>query len=445
MRFHPAVLMLIVWAGIISAFYVLPFRLESRTLTLYGVLILAAFIGTFCLGAFLAGRPMQMRARNRNVVLDFRLVDRVLLIGCGIAVLALLWDIQDRNVLNLAEAFQHRNDTATALLRGGESESSIAFQLGFLTYPAAYAWAVRHILFARRPSPLRLGLIGLLPVVLVSLAMGGRAPLFYAILIMGLAFALRRTVFGKTPSRLWMPQRRKPARIRISPAQKIGLVIAGVASMAYFIRVFIARADVVGGVEAMFGVAELNWGVSFNGALSSILYSGFGAEFTYIVFIFSWYSVQGYVISNEIFTDYNGPMLLGTYGIDLASALIRRLNGDFVAAGFGDLLKMNVYGFLPSAWGSLYVDFHFFGLLFCLLWGWLAGLVYNRVQRGQDPRWLLLAPFATLGILTSLANTPIGFSNGLTTHIWIAIVFLLVRRRTQGMMPAPKVSREGST
>lgn len=441
MRLHPAVLMLLVWAGIIGAFYVLPFRLESRVVSLYGVMILCLFIGAFCLGAFVASRPMQPQAWDTNIRVDFRLTDRVLLTACGIAIVAFLWDMQSRNVLDLTDAFQHRDDTATALLRGASSDSSLAFQIGFLTYPAAYAWTIRHIVFAPRPSPLMLAAIGLSPPVMVSLAMGGRAPILFAILIMVFAYALRRSVFGKNTAR--GQNRSRPSRaarqFRISPGQKIALGAAGLLSFVYFIQVFITRADVVGGVDAMFGVAELNWGVSFNGAMSNIFYNIFGTEVTYIIFVFAWYSVQGFVISNQLFTDYEGPMLLGTYGIDLASAVVRRLNGEFVADGFGELLRMNIYGFLPSAWGSLYVDFHFIGLFFCILWGWCAGLVYNRVQRAQDPRWLILAPFVTFGILVSVINTPIGFSNGLVAHFWVAVAFLLtkVRRPTPVAAPPP--------
>jgi hypothetical protein len=158
-----------------------------------------------------------------------------------------------------------------------------------------------------------------------------------------------------------------------------------------------------------------------------------------MIFIFVWYLVQGLVMSNAIFTSYNGGMLLGGYGIDLAAALLRRVNGNFIADGYAVLLQMNTYGFLPSAFGSLYVDLKFFGLIPCLIWGWLAGKVYGQVKRGQDPRWLLIVPFVTVGIFFSLINTPIGFSNGFVTHLWLVAAFLTAKvvRRPVGPRPAP--------
>ncbi|RZJ38572.1 MAG: hypothetical protein EON87_20645 [Brevundimonas sp.] len=147
-----------------------------------------------------------------------------------------------------------------------------------------------------------------------------------------------------------------------------------------------------------------------------------------MVFVFAWYWVQGIVMSNQIFTDYDGPMLLGTYGVDLVSALMRRLNGEFVADGFSTLLRMNVYGFVPSAFGSLYIDLKLIGLIPCALWGYLTGVVYKRIKQGTDPRWLLLTPFVSLGIIMSLNNTPIGLSNGLMLHGWLLVTFFLSRR-----------------
>jgi hypothetical protein len=110
---------------------------------------------------------------------------------------------------------------------------------------------------------------------------------------------------------------------------------------------------------------------------------------------------------------------------------MRRLNGEFLAGGYADLLHLNVYGFLPSAFGSLFVDLHFFGLIPCMIWGWLTGKVYGAVRQGQDPRWLLAVPFISVGIFFSLINTPIGFSNGLVTHLWLAAAFMTARVQTR--------------
>jgi hypothetical protein len=342
-------------------------------------------------------------------------------------------DVQGRNLLDLADAYQLRSDRGSALLQGGASESSIWFQLSFLTYPVSYVYLVREIAYRQRPALWRIAAFGLTPVVLASLAMGGRAPLFYAILMLVYGFALRKQIFKPRP-KVAAPVRRKPGQpvrkaFKLGGPAKLSLVVFGGLAVVYFIQVFFTRADVAGGVDVMFGVAETSWGVNFNGRFSGIFFGLFGSNGTYLIFVFAWYLLQGLVMSNAIFSEYQGSMLFGGYGIDLMGAVLRRLNGEFLATGYAELLQMNVYGFLPSAFGSLFVDLHFFGLLPCLIWGWLAGKVYSKVREGRDPRWLMMVPFITVGIFFSLVNSPIGFSNGLVTHIWMMVAFLTARVR----------------
>ncbi|GAA0645354.1 O-antigen polymerase [Brevundimonas lenta] len=456
MKFHPAVLMLLTWASAYVLFFVLPFTLEGRYMSLYGSLIQAVFLGTFCAGALVASRPSHQYPRNPAATTDFRMSDRLLMVGCSIAIGVLAIDMfESGNLLDLAASYAQRSDRATDLLRGAASDSSIWFQIGFLFYPAGYVYTVREIAFRPRPAPWRIALFGMAPSVMAALAMGGRGPLFFLIVFAVYAYALRRQVFpkaqkpvrrvgvrhGHAPARAAGPPMRKGrSPFRFGPGFKIAMGIVGTIFMIYFVQVFITRADGIGGVEMMFGAVGQRWGVSFNGHFSNVFYSLLGVEGTYMVFVFAWYWLQGIVMSNQIFTDYNGPMLLGTYGIDLVSAAMRRINGEFVADGFDRLLRMNVYGFVPSAFGSLYVDFKFFGLLPCFAWGWLTGVVYRNVKHGVDPRWLLLVPFVSVGIVMSLNNTPIGLSNGLMLHIWLLGAFFLSRpalrrQAAHGMAP----------
>lgn len=436
MKLHPAVLMLLVWLGGIAIFFILPFQLEEgRVMTLYGFLILALFIAVFCGGALAAARPQPQRPRKANVTVDFRLTDRVLITAGVIAVLASLMDVQGRNVLDLADAYQARSDRAGALMAGSsQSDSTIWFQIAFLTYPASYVYIVREVGFRARPLVWRLVLFGLAPAVLSALAMGGRSPLLYALMMLIFGFGLRKYLFKQDARKAMVPRARtgSPATARRKPfklgaAGKAGVAILVGAALVYFVQVFFTRADVVGGVDTMFGVASTSWGVNFNGRFSDIIFGVFGPDGAYLIFIFAWYMVQGLLISNVIFTEYDGAMLFGGYGIDLVSALMRRVNGDFLGQGYAVLLDLNTYGFFPSAFGALYVDLGLFGLIPCLIWGWLAGKVYGKIKLGEDPRWLLIAPFVVLGVSFSLINTPIGFSNGFVTHIWMVVAFLTAR------------------
>jgi hypothetical protein len=47
------------------------------------------------------------------------------------------------------------------------------------------------------------------------------------------------------------------------------------------------------------------------------------------------------------------------------------------------------------------------------------------VQHRTD--WLLIGPFATIGIVFSIINTPLGFTNGFVTHGWLLVAFLLLK------------------
>lgn len=453
MRYHPAVLMVAVWLACMAAFFILPFQLENRVMSLYGYLILFLFIAVFCAGALIAARPQKQQPRDPAITLDFRLADRWLIGAAVIAILASLIDTQGRNLLNLADAYEVRSATAGALMSGDQSESTIWFQLAFLTYPAAYVYLVREIAYRARPILWRVGLFGLAPIAMAALAMGGRSPLLYALIMIIYAFNLRKQLFPRAvvrpgPARgggsRTAPGVRPRRSFRLGAPAKAGIAVFGAILFVYFMQVFLTRAAISGGVDAMFGVAGQSWGVNFNGPGSNILFELLGPEGAYLVFVSSWYLLQGLVMSNTLFTSYDGPMLFGVYGVDLIGAAARRLNGEFVANGYGYLGALNVYGFLPSAFGTLYVDLKLFGLIPCLIWGWLAGKVYGLVKLGRDPRWVMAVPFIVVGILFSIVGTPIGFSNGLVTHLWLISALVLVKTlgpRGRLLRPAPAQRR----
>ncbi len=414
--------MLRVWTFCVLTYLILPFQMENRTLTAYGFFILGLFILFFCGGARLATKSLKQTAPPPDVWINFSRSDTLLKIAAMVTVLAFGYDVVSQGGLDLAAAYAERSDRANDLLTGAASSSSLAFQIGFLLYPASYIYIVREIAFRAKPVVWSIAIFGLIPILFATLSMGGRAPLFYGVLLVGYGFVIRRLTFGGARERL-----QQAASKRSNRAIKLLLVVSLLLATRYFVDVFFVRAESVGGVAGMFDVARDIWGVKFDGYLAGFLLFVLGEEYTYLLFIFSWYLVQGLVMSNVIFTEYAGPAHLGVYGIDLAAALARRIDGDFVADRFGALLQLNTYGFLPSAFGSLYVDMFFFGLVACAIWGWLAGLVYRRVKQADDPRWVLMVPFVNLGIFFSLINTPIGFSNGLVIYFWLLVVFFTAR------------------
>lgn len=351
------------------------------------------------------------------------------MVASGLATGFFLLDARGKDLFDLAVAYELRSETADALLKGEASNSSIWFQIAFLIYPAGYIYAAVHALYAPQIRSWRLVVFGLLPIALATLAMGGRMPIFYAVMVAWIALRERKKLGHFSAQR---PQ----ISVRRHWIVRIIWLFVLTALFQYFAAVFMIRAAVAGGAMEMFYVAEQRWGVGFRGSLSGLIFSLFGEDIAYLIFIFVWYLVQGVVMSGYLFSAYDGPLQMGTYGVDLMSALMRRIDPQRVAEGFGSLLSLGTYGFFPSAWGSLYVDFGFYAIIFCILWGVFTAFCYRRivVQRRMD--WLLIGPFASIGIVFSIINTPFGFTNGFVTHAWLLFAFLLLKRlQTQRKTP----------
>ncbi|MDG2002323.1 MAG: oligosaccharide repeat unit polymerase [Novosphingobium sp.] len=417
MRVHPAVAMLLIWGMCIAAFFILPFNLTSRTLTLNGFLILFIFILVFCLGSFLRSPILRAEVQLNGFEPDFSRADFVLKTAATIAVLALTIDFLQGNFSTLVDSFMDRSARATAMLTGAKSSSSFWFKIGFLLYPVGIVMVVREIVYEKAIRFLTLCFFGLLPIVLAAVVMGGRGPLLFGLFALGLSYRVRAKKFKPT-------QKTKP---RSSKNFVIGcaIFVMGIVAMNYFVNVFIARAEVAGGTEEMFFISSQIWGVDFSGPGSNFVVNLIGEGNTYLIFVFIWYLVQGLVMSNVLFSDFAGPPTYGIYGVDLLSAVARRIDSNFVADRFLTLLDLDVYGFLPSAFGSLYVDFLWFGLIPTFIWGYLCSIVYQRSRTNADSRWQMLGPMVMMGIIFSVINTPIGFGNGMVTHFWFIVMFLL--------------------
>jgi hypothetical protein len=382
--------------------------------------VLATFIGFYLFGTFLIATRQQASKIAPSISIDATKAETWLMVACLLATVFFVLDANDKNIFDLAVAYELRSGAADALLKADASSSSLWFQLAFLFYPAGYVFIAVHALYAPRLKIWKIAVVGLLPIILATLSMGGRNPIFYALIVVWLVFRERRKMghLGK---------QNKQISTRRKWFLRLAWLVVLVALFQFFVAVFMIRAEAAGGSAEMFMHAEKVWGVGFRGPMSGVIFAIFGEDITYLIFIFSWYLVQGFVTSNYLFSAYDGPLQIGAYGIDLFSALMRRLDPDRLAEGFNSLLTLGTYGFLPSAWGSLYVDFGFFCIIFCVIWGAFTALCYRRivVQRRKD--WLLIGPFVTIGIIFSVINTPLGFTNGFVTYSWLLGAFLLLK------------------
>ena len=188
--------MIKVWAICMMLWFVLPFQLLHRTLSAKGFILLVLFIVFFCIGTLIVGARAGASAWGRNARADFSRADTLFKFCAIIAIVSLGFDLQGKSILDLARAYELRSEQASAMLTGALSTSSFAFQIGFLTYPIGYVFIARELIFAPAPSMAKTLCLGFLPVLLASMAMGGRAPLFIAFAIAFLAWRLRKTHRG---------------------------------------------------------------------------------------------------------------------------------------------------------------------------------------------------------------------------------------------------------
>lgn len=422
MRWHPASLMITTWTACVALYMLLPFELVSRSLTFFGFGILFLFIAAFCLGAYLRCPPITQRRAAWIDLPDFTIANRIIVTVAIIAIVSQIYELVTGAGLDLEAAFAIRNERSVGFINGTQSGSSLAFQIGILTSPIGYVAIAKELIFHNRTRYLHLGLFGFGPLVSSALAVGGRGPLLFAIIMSVLAIRTRRFV--------QLPKETGPES---PPKRRVGGIVIGflvvMLSMNYFVQVFILRAGGAEATEIVLASVGQIWGVGFSGEGARAMTNVIGAGNTYIVFAFSWYLVQGMVISNEVFTRFEGPWMLGLYGNEIFLAIARRLNVDLVVDGFVSLDKLNAYGYLTSAFGALYVDFWYFGIPISAVWGSLAALVYQKSRLSHDGRWTMLVPFFTQGIVFSLINTPLGLANGFVTYIWLMVIFFVSKRR----------------
>ena len=414
--------MVIIWATAFALFFALPFELTTRSFSWTGFGVLLLFILSFSFGAILKTFRLPSRRQVSEVSLRFNRFDFFIKIISITTIIVFAIEIIQNNSLNLSDAYANRSSQAQALLHGDISNSSIWFKIGFLIFPASYIYIIKEIIFTQKLRSIQFAFYGLLPGVMSAIAMGGRATMFNIIAYSLLAYNIRRKRFSKSKTQ---------NNFRTSKFKLFLAILLITTAFIYFVNVFIERAEVAGGSIYMLNAVGNLWGVEFSGPLYELALQVFGPIFIFVIFVFSWYLLQGLVMSNYLLTNYDGSPLLGVYGLDLASAVIRRTNPEWVSENFNYLLSLDTYGFLPSAYGSIFIDFNYFGLLIVMIWGWLAGLVYLRVKTNNDPRWLLVVPYVVFGIIFSLINTPLGYSNGLMSHLWLAIGFFLVKKHDQ--------------
>lgn len=420
MRIHPATLMLVTWGMAFLLLNLLPFHIVNRELSVFGYAMIALALLSFCGGALLRSPTVPVSAMARSVAPDFSRTDVLFPIIAVLAIASAIWELRSSGGTDLDALWQIRNARSGAIISGEASGSSLSFQILFMLAPIAYAIIAREIIFRPVINLPRLGIFGFGPLIGSALALGGRGPLLF-----GITFALFAYFARPTAARSRLQRKVTPRTLLVASVSVIFVLIA----LNYFATVFFVRAG-EGGAQGMLDLTGDTWGVAFDGPAAEAMKSILGVGTTYLIFVFVWYLVQGIVISNVLFTSYADSPQFGIYGVELITAAVRRVDGNYVAQKFMALDALNVVGFLPSAFGSLFVDVLYFAFPIVAVWGYLTAMVYNKSRRDPDARWALAVPFVIQGIAFSLLNTPIGLTNGLVSHSWLILMFMMAKSRT---------------
>ncbi len=414
----PHKLMFLVWFSSLFLLIMLPFQLLDREVSAYGIIIFLFFLLSFFFGTI--SNKKKSFIYTKSIVFKKKAYRLISLVSF-LSLVCLLIDFDFSN-LNLVSIAQEREGISISLLTGGLSNSSIAFKIAFLTYPSAYVLIALSIIYSKKINYLPLFCFGYLPVILSTVVMGGRNPLFFAMAITFFSIKIRSNYSEELNVY-------KPKSNKLSFKQtfvKFMVLSFIVIAIFYFINVFFSRAELAGGTSSMFALAESKWGVGFNGYGSKFFYDLFGEKISFLIFITSWYIVQGTIMSLTIFENFNGSAHLGSYGIELVTALFRRIDSYTIFENYDLLNEFNVVGFYPSVFGSLFVDFKFIGIFIIFLWGKWCGSVYNNVKKNKLNS-MLLYPFMCTGILLSFVNTPFGVANGFVTYIWLFVAYYMIK------------------
>jgi len=414
----PYRLMFLIWFSCLFLWVTLPFQLVGREVSTYGIIIFLLFLLAFFIGTISSKNKSFI---STNSIVFTKKAQRIISLVSFVSLICLLIDFDISN-LNLISVAQEREVISLSLLTGGLSNSSTAFKIAFLTYPSAYVLIALSIIYSKKINYLPLFILGYLPIILSTVVMGGRNPLFYAIAITFFSIKIRSNYSEELNVY-------KPKSNNLSYKQTvIKFIVLSfiVIAISYFINVFISRAEMIGGTSTMFTLAESNWGVGFNGYGSKFFFDLFGEKMSFLIFITSWYIVQGLIMSATIFENFTSSAYLGSYGIEFVTAVFRRIDSYAIFKNYNKLNEFNIVGFYPSVFGSLFVDFKFIGIFIIFFWGKWCRSVYNNVKK-LKLNSMLLYPFMSTGILLSFINTPFGVANGFVIYIWLFVAYYFTK------------------
>ena len=172
---------------------ILPFQLIDREISNYGIIIFIIFLSAFFIGTV---SNKNKSIISTNSIFLTKKAHKIISFVSFVSLVCLITDFDFTN-LNLISIASEREEISLSLITGGLSNSSTAFKLAFLTYPSAYVLIALSIIYSKKINYLHLLILGYLPIILSTIIMGGRNPLFYAIAITFFSIKIRSNYSGE--------------------------------------------------------------------------------------------------------------------------------------------------------------------------------------------------------------------------------------------------------
>jgi len=333
--------------------------------------------------------------------------------------------------LDLSSIFELRNQRAMQLASAERPASAGWAAVGFLTYPAGVVGLCAVFRWYERMYVGRVALAAAFgaSLMLMTLLMGGRGPLFSCAALLAGAAVLRvidgLPVFPRSRALRW------------------SAVLAVIGFLGYSTIIWTVRSDAVQLDTEQFLVhAESAWGMTvrpgFRDAVEPIL----GIDGVRALAVTSFYFSQSTAILEQIIAAPASAPMWGMYEADVVAATYRVMAGvdaKLLVDGNQRLLDANIYGFFSGAWGGLVIDFGYAGAMAAITaWGWMAGRAWGVALRAPGAPAALMLAFWLAASIWSFATPPLGFSNAAVIFAWF-IVFAVFARPSPNRQNSAKV------
>lgn len=317
-----------------------------------------------------------------------------------------------------------RLQRANDVLKGNAESSSVLLYPALLAFPFGTAAFLSGLLNPNILSKeaLTWSRIALIAPIAVTVVSGGRGGILHVLLMAFSGIALG--IYSNRATN-------KPL-----PNLSIGKfpIIIFAAFVVYSVYIFEDRRDVTGANNFLASIDSWrnNYGIYPADWLLNLVEHGI-LEGNWLLNIMQsyYYFTHGPSMFAKIFENSSmsiGPYY-GQYQIGLLPALIDKFlpNLSLSEKMFTETVQVGVAGVFPSAWGMIYFDFGFLGIIIePFILGWLARIVYHKAIYEQIGGTDLIFCFVLASILLSPMIAPFGFSDSSFTAIAMFYVSRLI-------------------